>query len=322
MLIAYAARSSCGEPMPTSTIRAPRSEAARASATVRVMPTASTTRVAGPPNVGGDRTGQVTRRRIDRLRAEPGAQLPPRRTHIGDGQVVDPQPPGGEQARLPDRPAADDQHPVLRGRLAATNGVIAHGQRLHQRPQLGRHLLRQGHDVRRRHRDPFGERRRDLRGHPEHHLAAAPLRLTARAGRTVVAAHHRVDGDQLAGRESGHARAQLVDPADRLVPHHLARDGGGRSRRSSRGNPTRRSRSRSPRRPPRSIPAGDRVAPPPRCRSHRAAPMPSSAAPTSDLDGEGIHLVEVAGLDLVRLLEQSGDGEQDRAPSTAPTAST
>jgi hypothetical protein len=49
------------------------------------------------------------------------------------------------------------------------------------------------------------------------------LLLTARTGRTFVAAHHRVDGDQLAGRESGHARAQLVDPADRLVPHHLTR---------------------------------------------------------------------------------------------------
>ena len=69
----------------------------------------------GAAQRGGDRAGQVTGRRVDHLRAEPGAQLTPRRAHIGEGQVLDPQPPGGEQARLPDRPAADDQHPVLRG---------------------------------------------------------------------------------------------------------------------------------------------------------------------------------------------------------------
>ena len=106
--------------------------------------------------------------------------------------------------------------------LATTYGVIAHGERLHQCPELGRHALRQDHHVLRRGGDPVGERRRNLRGHAKHHATAAPLLLTIATGRAGSAGHHRVDGDQLAGREVGHARAELVDPADRLVAHHLA----------------------------------------------------------------------------------------------------
>ena len=34
--------------------------------------------------------------------------------------------------------------------------------------------------------------------------------------------HHRIDGDQLADRELGYPGAQLVDPTDCLVSHHLA----------------------------------------------------------------------------------------------------
>ena len=208
--------------MPTRTIRLPRPEAAKASATVWFTPTASITRLAGPPSLAATASRQVTRSGVDHLSAEPGAQVPARRADVGHGHVGDTEPPGSQQAGLPDRATTDDQHAVFGGGAAATHGVVAHGQRLHQRPELGRHALRQDHHVSRRGGDPVGERRRDLRGHAEHHAAAAPLLLTIATRRAGSAGHHRVDGDQLAGREVGYAGAELVDPADRLVAHHLA----------------------------------------------------------------------------------------------------
>ncbi len=199
VLTAYAESSNRGEPMPTSTIRLPRPEAAKASATVWFTPTASTTTLAGPPSLAVTACSQVVRSRVDHLPAEPGAQVPTRRADVGHGQVGDTEPPGGQQARLPDRATTDDQHAIIGSGPSTTNGVVAHGERLHQCPELGRHALRQDHHVLRRGGDPVGERRRNLRGYAQHNATAAPLLLTSATGRAGSAGHHRVDGDQLAG---------------------------------------------------------------------------------------------------------------------------
>jgi hypothetical protein len=91
---------------------------------------------------------------------------------------LDSQLPGGEEARLPDRPAADDQHPVVGDRLAAPDGMEAHGHWLHQGAEFLRHVFRQRHDVRGRNHNPVGESRRDLWRYAEDEPPSAPLFLT------------------------------------------------------------------------------------------------------------------------------------------------
>jgi hypothetical protein len=75
---------------------------------------------------------------------------------------LDAQAPRGEQARLPDRSTADDQHSILGTRLTSTYRVVADRHRLHQGAQLLRHVLGKGHDVRGWYGDPVSESRRDL----------------------------------------------------------------------------------------------------------------------------------------------------------------
>ena len=90
---------------------------------------------------------------------------------------MDSQAPGSEEARLPDRSTADDQHSILGTWLTSAYRVVADRHRLHQRAQLLRHLLRKGHDVRGWYGDPVSESRRDLRRDAQHDAPNAPLFL-------------------------------------------------------------------------------------------------------------------------------------------------
>ena len=187
--------------MPTSTIRPPRAEAAKASATVRVTPTASTTKVAGPPNAAATASGQVTRRRVDHLArrarrtARAGTGSPRRRARL-----LDAEPPGGQQARLPDRAAADDQHPVLR-RVAPPRRTAWYPTASGSTSAPSSAGISSG-------RVTMFAAGTATRSANAAEISGATPSTTLRlhhccwplgAGRAVVAAHHRVDGDQLAG---------------------------------------------------------------------------------------------------------------------------
>jgi hypothetical protein len=101
--------------------------------------------------------------------------------------------------------------------------VVAHSHRLHQGAKFFRHVFRQRHDARGRNRKPLGKGRWDLSRNAEDDPSRAPLFLTGQACRAGVAGHHRVDGHQLADRQSCHVYAEFSNPADGLVSHDLAR---------------------------------------------------------------------------------------------------